>query len=85
MPECCQETLCTHCIHREVCVHKEDYLALVRILQELRINKHNKDEIKSILVSKLAFCGEITAPCRFHRENLTELRGEHRPRGGDRN
>lgn len=83
MPECCKETLCTHCIHREVCIHKEDYLKLDRVLQELRLSRCVKNEIELILVSNLAFCGEITAPCRFHRENLPESRGKHRPRGGD--
>lgn len=75
MSEFWRETLCTHCIHREVCVYKEDYLALVRTLQTLHIDKHIKNTIETIPVSNLAFCGEITAPCRFHRENLPEPRG----------
>lgn len=70
MSECCKETLCTHCIHREVCVYKEDYLALVRALLALCINKRVENTIVSTPVSNLAFCGEITAPCRFHREIL---------------
>nr|DAK92786.1 MAG TPA: hypothetical protein [Caudoviricetes sp.] len=77
MAERCKEPLCTHCIHREVCVYKEDYLELVRVLQTLRISKTVGNTIRSTLVSNLAFFGENTPPCRFHRENLPEPRGAH--------
>lgn len=32
MPEGVKETLCTRCVHREVCIHKLDYLNILKYL-----------------------------------------------------
>lgn len=35
MDEGVRETLCSSCIHRHICTHKDDYLNMVKSLQEM--------------------------------------------------
>lgn len=35
MDEGVRETLCSSCSHRDVCTHKDDYLNMVKSLQEM--------------------------------------------------
>ena len=45
MDEGVRETLCSSCIHRDVCTHKDDYLNIVKSLQEMfyKFPKNERD------------------------------------------
>ena len=45
MDEGVRETLCSSCSHRNVCAHKDDYLNMVKSLQEM-FYKFPKNEIE---------------------------------------
>lgn len=38
-----RETLCSSCSHRNVCAHKDDYLNMVKSLQEMFYKFHSKE------------------------------------------
>ena len=35
MGEAVRKTICDSCIHRHVCAHKDDYLSMVKALEEV--------------------------------------------------
>ena len=43
MPEGVKETLCTHCIHREVCAYKQDFLDIIKAVEDATIIKEFPD------------------------------------------
>lgn len=38
-----RETQCTHCIHREVCLHKQDFLDICSAVYAAKVHKETTD------------------------------------------
>lgn len=38
-----RETLCTHCVHREVCSNKEEFLSAMQAVNEVSVGLPSKD------------------------------------------
>lgn len=52
------KTLCTHCSHKEVCVHKQDFRDIIEAIENASITRYE-------------FVSEISVKCKYY-ENWTE-------------
>lgn len=70
MPDGVKETLCTRCMHREVCIHKLDYLNIIKAVENARVAAV-KDEatggFSSTKVIDYDFISGISVGCRYYR------------------
>lgn len=77
MPDGVKETLCTRCVHREVCIHKLDYLNILKAVENARVAAV-KDEatggFSSTKVTDYNFISEISVGCRYYRHRTDNYR-----------
>ena len=67
-----KETLCTRCAHREVCAYKQDYLDILKAIENAKVVKDTPDgKITSKKVSCYDFIGNISVTCKYY-QNWTE-------------
>lgn len=67
-----KETLCTRCAHRDVCVYKQDYLDILKSVENATVARGTPDgKIASKKVFHYDFIGEISVKCK-HYQNWTE-------------
>ena len=67
-----KETLCTHCAHREVCTHKQDYLDILKAVENATVTRDTSDgKITSKKVIHCDFISGISVGCKYH-QNWTE-------------
>lgn len=67
-----KETLCTRCAHREVCAYKQDYLDILKAIENAKVVKDTPDgKITSKKVSCYGFIGNISVTCKYY-QNWTE-------------
>lgn len=69
-----KKTLCTSCIHREVCKHKTQYLAVLDKINDLSVtaeeqSNENGARYLTCPISQLEFFVEASLPCRFFLQN----------------
>ena len=77
MPEGVKETICTRCEHREVCIHKLDYLNILKAVENARVSvvKENTDGgFSSKKVADYDFISEISVGCRYYRHRTDNCR-----------
>ena len=70
MPEGVKETLCTRCEHREVCIHKFDYLNILKAVENARVSvvKETPDGgFSSKKVIDYDFISGISVGCRYYQ------------------
>ena len=70
MPEGVKETLCTRCEHREVCIHKLDYLNILKAVENARVSVVKEDSDGGFSSKKVAdydFISGISVGCRYYR------------------
>lgn len=66
-----KEPLCTRCVHMDVCAYKQDYLDVLKAVENATVARDTSDEK---IVSKIIdydFIGTISISCRYY-ENWTE-------------
>ena len=69
-----RETLCSRCLHSQVCAHKKDYLNMVKKLEELFYSV--PEEERSVMVFR-------EPDCRFMEKELSvPAFMNHRSKGG---
>lgn len=67
-----KETLCTRCAHRDVCIYKQDYLDILKAVENATVIRDTSDgKIASKKVIHYDFIGEISVKCKYH-QNRTE-------------
>lgn len=67
-----KESLCTRCIHLNVCAYKQDYLDILKAVENAAVTRDTSDEkIVSKKVIDYDFIGTIHVSCRYY-ENRTE-------------
>lgn len=67
-----KETLCTHCVHREVCTYKQDYLDILKAVENASVIKDAPDrKITSKKVINYDFISKISVGCKYY-QNWTE-------------
>ena len=64
--------LCTRCAHREVCTHKQDYLDILKAVENATVTRDTADgKITSKKVIHYDFISGISVGCKYH-QNWTE-------------
>lgn len=67
-----KETLCTRCAHREVCAYKQDFLDIIKAVENAAVTRDTPDgKITSKKVIHYDFISEISVGCKYH-QNWTE-------------
>ncbi len=68
-----KETLCTHCLHRDVCAYKNTYLAILKAISDVSISELCLDgkETQNKKVSSYEFISDIRVGCRYHQGHST--------------
>lgn len=61
-----KETLCTRCAHREVCVYKQDFIDIIKAIENAAVTKYIPDEIVSKKVTQYDFISGITVSCKYY-------------------
>ena len=64
-----KETLCTRCIHKDVCAYKHDYLDIIKAVENVTVTK---DMYCAKKVIDYDFIGTIHVSCRYY-EKHTEI------------
>ena len=70
MPDGVKETLCTRCMHKDVCAYKLDYLNILKAVENARVSvvKENTDGgFSSKKVADYDFISGISVGCRYYR------------------
>ena len=62
MSEGVKETLCTRCAHREVCAYKQDFLDIVKAVENASVVR---DTPKKVIYYD--FISEISIGCKHHQ------------------
>lgn len=67
-----KETLCTHCVHREVCTYKQDYLDVLKAIEDTNVVKGTSyGKITAKKVACYDFISKISVGCKYY-QNWTE-------------
>ena len=70
MSEAVKETACTRCVHRNVCIFKNDYLEVYNAIQNAVVTKEAKDGKVSLKrVTDYDFIRNISVECRYCEGN----------------
>lgn len=70
MAEGVKETLCTRCVHKDVCAYKPDYLNILKAVENARVSvvKETPDGgFSSKKVIDYDFISGISICCRYYR------------------
>lgn len=63
-----KETLCAQCAHREVCIHKQDYLDILKAVKNATVTRDTPDgKIASKNVIHYDFISEISVRCKYYQ------------------
>lgn len=70
-----KETLCTRCAHREVCTYKQDYLDILKAVENATVTRDTPDgEITSKKVIHYDFISEISVKCKYNQNQTGTYR-----------
>lgn len=63
-----KETLCTRCAHREVCAYKQDFLDIIKTIENATITRNTPDgKSTSKKVVLYDFISEISIGCKYYQ------------------
>lgn len=66
-----KETLCTRCAHREVCAYKQDFLDIIKAVENAAVTRDTPDgKITSKKVIHYDFISEISVGCKYHQISI---------------
>lgn len=67
-----RETSCTRCVHRDVCMYKNDYLNILKAVTGATISELSSDGKMSVKkVESFDFISRIDVICRYLKEEPT--------------
>ena len=61
-----KETLCTRCIHREVCTYKQDFIDIINAIENAAVTQYTPDVIASKKVTQYDFINGISVSCKYY-------------------
>ena len=61
-----KETLCTRCAHREVCIYKQDYIDILKAVENATVIQDTSDGITSKKVTQYDFISGISVGCKYY-------------------
>ena len=72
MIDAIKEVSCTLCAHREVCAYKQDYIDILKAVENAAVTKDTADgKIASKKVIRYDFISDISVGCKYY-QNWTE-------------
>lgn len=75
MYEGVKETLCTQCAHREVCAYKQDYLGILKAVENAEVVMNTPDgKTASKKVIYYDFIGKISITCKYYTASTISLK-----------
>ena len=75
MCEGAKETLCTRCAHRDVCIHKQDYLDILKAVENATVIRDTPDgKISSKKVIHYDFIDEVSVKCKYYQNRKETYR-----------
>ena len=78
MSEGVKETLCTRCAHREVCIYKQDFLDIIKAVENASVVRDTPDgKITSKKVIYYDFISEISVGCKYHQIGSLRFHGSN--------
>lgn len=70
MAEGIKETLCTRCVHKDVCAYKPDYLNILKAVENARVSVAKETSDGGFSAKKVIdydFISGISICCRYYR------------------
>ena len=61
-----KETLCTRCIHLEVCTYKQDFIDIINAIENAAVTQYTPDVIASKKVTQYDFISGISVACKYY-------------------
>lgn len=75
MSDAVKETRCTRCVHRSVCSHKNDYLAIVKTISEAYVSSLLPNgTMVSKRIEDFDFIDNISVACRYYANQIMDYR-----------
>lgn len=71
-----KETQCTRCLHKDVCIYKQDFLDICNAVFGAEVHK-SCDDVKKVMMKKIVnfeCLGDIQITCRFYIQNKPAFR-----------
>lgn len=62
-----RETPCTHCVHRTVCKHKDDFLKAIQAVNEATVHEREDNRMKMTKVVNIDCVSDISVTCRYYQ------------------
>ena len=71
-----KETLCTRCVHRTVCKHKDEFLKAIQAVNEATVDEFENDgnRMRMTKVVNIDCVGNISVTCRYHQPEVSTPR-----------
>lgn len=69
-----RETPCTHCVHRTVCKHKDDFLKAIQAVNEATVHEREDNRMKMTKVVNIDCVSDISITCRYHQPEVATPR-----------
>lgn len=66
MSECVKETKCTKCLHREVCMHKLDFLKICEAVDRIRIYETTEHGPREYPISSYECFVGVDVKCKYY-------------------
>ena len=61
-----KETLCNRCAHREICIYKQDYINILKAIENATVTQDTPDGITSKKVIHYDFISGISVSCKYY-------------------
>ena len=61
-----KETLCTRCAHKEVCIYKQDFIDILKAVENATVTQNTPDGITSNKVTQYDFISGISVGCKYY-------------------
>lgn len=69
-----RETPCTHCVHRTVCKHKDDFLKAIQAVNEATVHEREDNRMKMTKIVNIDCVSDISITCRYHQPEVATPR-----------
>ena len=71
-----KKILCEICAHKDVCQYKDDYIAILKMIENATVSKHCSDGKKVSLkpISSFDFISDISVGCKHYQNWTTQYR-----------
>ena len=61
--------LCDHCPHSEVCIYKQDYIDILKAIENATVSRYTSDgKITSKKVIHYDFVSDISVGCKYYKK-----------------